>query len=901
MPAGDIEYHLRLRMGGPMASAEPSAQIWREALEWFDRLLALGAEDRERELADLSASRPDLHPHVVTLLRADRSAEERGFLSGPPGESLVTDTGSLGFSLKPGAGFGAYELVRELGCGGMGDVWLARRSDGRFEGEVALKVLHAHVAQSSARERFVREGRILGQLSHPNIARLLDAGSTPFGVLYLVLEYVAGEPLDRWCEDRSLDIPARLALFLQVCQAVSHAHAHLVVHRDLKPANILVTPAGQIKLLDFGIAKLVEPEKGAEETELTRVSGRAMTPDFAAPEQILGQPVTTATDVHALGVVLYLLLSGRKPWRRHGLPLRELERHVLDTEATPLGRATVSGVDAREIAERRRTTPQKLRRVLTGDLEKIASKAMRPEPLRRYTSVDQLSGDIERYLSGRPVLAARDSWAYRTRKFITRHVLGVSIAVAAVVLAAGFTIAMSIQVANTARERTRAEEVSGFLVNLFELADPYKTRGSEVTARELLDQGAQRIDAQFASHPETRAALLSTVGKVYGRLGLAREAQPLLEKALTSLVETHGARHPEVAGTLNEIGNVLLDQGKLDEARVRLEEALAMRRSLVPGDDAATAKTLMDLGRVIQDSGDPSGAESRFRESLAMYSRLGLDSSTDASDVRSELGILLVYVGRFEDAVEQFEAALKVDRVALGEEHPRTIMETHNLAFALQSLNRFAEAEPLFHRTNEQLSRVLGPEHPFTIDAMSNYGRFLRHKGNFAEAEPVFREVLALNLRVHGPDADIVGTTQVNLGIVLHDLGRAAAAEDQFRAALATYEKSLPPDHPFLAYALAGIGRTLVDQGRASEALPYLGRATTVVEADELADSPLRAMARISLGIALANAGAHEEAARLLKESYSIVLHTQGENSAVIRQARAAQAEVSRLRSARGD
>jgi serine/threonine-protein kinase len=886
-----------------MASAEPSAQIWREAMECFDRLLALTAEDRERELAGLSCSRPDLHPHVVTLLRADASAEAHGFLSGAHGESVTGKPGGagdfLGVSLEAGARFGAYELVRELGCGGMGDVWLARRSDGRFEGEVALKVLHAHVAQSSARERFVREGRILGQLSHPNIARLLDAGSTPFGVLYLVLEYVAGEPLDRWCEDRSLDIPARLNLFLQVCQAVSHAHAHLVVHRDLKPANILVTPAGQIKLLDFGIAKLVEPEKGAEETELTRVSGRAMTPDFAAPEQILGRPVTTATDVHALGVLLYLLLSGRKPWRRHGLPLRELERHVLDTEAIPLARATHGGSDTREIAERRRTTPQKLRRVLAGDLATIASKAMRPEPVRRYTSVDQLSGDIERYLTGRPVLAARDSWAYRTRKFITRHVLGVGIAAAAVVLAAGFAIAMSIQMAQTARERTRAEEVSGFLVNLFELADPYKMRGSEVTARELLDRGARRIDAQFAGHPETRAALLSTVGKVYGRLGLAREALPLLEKSLKGLIETHGPRHPEIADTLNEIGNVLLDQGKHGEARARLEEALKMRRALVAGDDPGVAKTLMDLGRVIQDSGDPSGAEQSFRESLAMYSRLGMDLSTDASDVRSELGILLVYVGRFADAVEQFEAAIGVDRNMLGEEHPRTIMEMHNLAFALQSLNRFAEAEPLFHRTNEQLRRVLGPEHPFTIDALSNYGRFLRHQGKFADAEPVFREVLALNLRVRGPEADVVGTTQVNLGIVLHDLGRAAEAQELFRGALGTYEKSLPADHPYLAHALAGIGRTLVDQGRAREALPMLRRATTVVETEELADSPLRAMARISMGIALAGAGAYDEADRLLQESYPIVLRTQGETSAVIRQARAAQAEVERMRRAR--
>jgi serine/threonine protein kinase/tetratricopeptide (TPR) repeat protein len=883
-----------------MAVAEPSAQVWREALDWFDRLLPLSAEDRVRELASLSLSRPDLHPHVVTLLGADRAAEARGFLAGHAVANATID--SIGLdddTLAPGARFGAYELERQLGCGGMGDVWLARRIDGRFEGEVALKVLHAHVAQSSARERFVREGRILGQLSHPHIARLLDAGSTPLGVLYLVLDYVAGEPLDHWCEARCLDIEARLRVFLQVCQAVSHAHAHLVVHRDLKPANILVTPSGQIKLLDFGIAKLVEPEKGAEETELTRMSGRALTPDFAAPEQILGQSITTATDVYALGVLLYLLLSGRKPYRRRDMPLRELERHVLHAEAIPLGRVALAGDDAAAIAERRRMTPQKLKRLLTGDLEMIAAKAMRPEPVRRYTSVDQLSADIERYLTRRPVLAARDSVTYRMRKFVRRHVVGVSVAAAAIVLACGFAIVMSIQVARTERERVRAEQVSGFLVDLFELSDPYKARGNEVTARELLDHGARRIETQFTAQPETRAELSRTVGNVYGRLGLAREAQALLEKSLAGLIELHGPVHPEIAATLNEIGNALLDQGKLDAARARLEAALKMRREITGTDDRAVAKTLMDLGRVAQDSGDPSRAERYLRDSLAMYSRLGVGASTDASDVMGELGILLVYLGRFADAVEQLQAALRIDRPALGADYPRVIMETHNLAFALQSLGRFAEAEPLFLQTNEQLRRVLGPEHPFTIDALSNYGRFLRHKGDFVAAEQVLRQVLELNLRVHQPDEDVVGTSQVNLGMVLHDLWRLPEAEAQFRAALATYEKALPPDHPLRAAALAGTGRVLVDEGHVTEALPLLRKATAIVESAELANSPMRAMARISLGSALAQTGAYEEATSLLRDSYPIVVRTYGENSAVIRQARAAQSELDRLRSAR--
>jgi eukaryotic-like serine/threonine-protein kinase len=874
---------------------ESSAQIWREALERFDRLLGLASPDRTRELAQLARSRPDLYPRVLTLLRADQSAEARGFLAGPAVEDMSIHSISAGAAVEAGARFGSYELERQLGCGGMGDVWLARRIDGRFDGVVALKVLHAHVAQSSARERFVREGKILGQLSHPHIARLLDAGATPPGVLYLVLEYVEGESIDRWCDERCFDIEARLQLFLQVCQAVSHAHTHLVIHRDLKPANILVTPQADIKLLDFGIAKLVDLESPAEETELTRLSGRALTPDFAAPEQILGQPITTATDVYALGVLLYLLLSGRKPYRRQDMSLRELERCALDTQAVPLSRVTLVGDGAGAIAELRRTTPQKLKRVLTGDLEMICAKAMRPEGERRYTSVEQLSADIERYLNGRPVLAARDSWAYRARKFVTRHVVAVSVSAAIASLAGGFAIAMSIQVARTARERVRAEQVSGFLVDLFELSDPYKTRGNEVTARELLDRGAQRIETQFATQPATRAALLSTVGKVYERLGLTREAQPLLEKALAGLVEAHGPVHPEIAATLNDIGEALLDQGMFEEARARLEAALSMRRDLLGADDPAVAETLMDLGKVAQDSGDPSGAERYFRDSLATYSRIGLGASSAAADVMGELANLTTALGRFAESVALLEAAVRIDRPALGADYPRVIMETHNLAFALQSQGRFAEAEPLFLRSNEQLRRVLGPEHPSTIDALSNYGRFLRHKGDFVAAEQVLRNALELNLRVHQPDEEAVGTSQVNLATALHDLGRLPEAEAQFRTALATYDKALPPNHPFLAAALSGAGRVLVDEGRMAEALPLLRHATEVVGTADLARSPIRAMARISLGIALVKTGAYQEAAPFLEDSYPIVLSTQSDKSAVVRQARAAQSELVRI------
>ena len=881
-----------------MSVVQPSAEIWREALALFERLLPLASPGREQELAQLASSRPDLYPHVLTLLGADRSAGEREFLQGDAVADAGIGTEVPGSALEAGTRFGAYQLERQLGLGGMGDVWLARRIDGRFEGAVALKVLHAHVAQSSARERFVREGRILGQLSHPHIARLLDAGATSLGVLYLVLEYVEGQPIDQWCDERRLDIASRLRLFLQVCDAVSHAHARLVIHRDLKPANILVTGRGEIKLLDFGIAKLVEAEKPAEETELTRLSGRALTPDFAAPEQILGQPVTTATDVYALGILLYLLLSGRKPFRRQHLPSRELERVAVSSEAASLERVTLSGEDAEAIAAKRHSTPQKLRRALSGDLDTIVAKALRPEAERRYASVEQFSADVGRHLAGHPVLAARDTWTYRTRKFVSRHVAGVSIATASVLLLAGFAIAMYVQVQRTARERVRAEQVSSFLVDLFETSDPYKGRGNEVTARELLDAGTRQIESRFAGEPGTRALLMGTMGRVYNRLGLASEAQPLLEKALQGLIEVHGPEHPDIAATLNEIGFAEEVQGQLEVAEGKLQEALKMRRKLLGPDAPEVAETLMELGVVAFEKGEQKIAERYFRDSLALYSQRGLRDTPQAAEVMNELASLLAYVGHYDEAAQLLNDAIKVERSAFGEDFPRVIMATHNLAYVLQMRGQYAEAEPLFVKSNEQLRRVLGAEHPYTIDALSNYGRFLRRKGDVAGAEQVLREVLALNLKVRGPTHANVGTSQANLAILLHDAGRLSEAETLFRAALETYTKALPPEHTSFAPALAGLGRVLVDQGRATEALPLLKHATEIAAATMPADSPMLAITRTSLASALVAMRRYDEAESLLRDSYPIVIATQGKTSAVVRQAKKAQEELERLRDA---
>ena len=869
-----------------MPTEKPSVALG-DALDLFDRLLTLLPAERARELAALARARPELHEQVLSLLGADLSAEAERFLTG---NALVDDAIVAG--LDAGVRRGPYRLERQIGMGGMGEVWLARRSDGRYEGAVALKILRSHMAQSSARERFVREGKILGQLSHPNIARLLDAGTTSIGVSYLVLEYVEGVQIDRWCDEQSLDIPGRLRLFLQICDAVAHAHVRLVIHRDLKPGNILVTARGDVKLLDFGIAKLLEGDAAGGETELTRLSGRALTPDFAAPEQILGLPVTTATDVYSLGALLYLMLTGCLPYDRAGLTARELEQDVLERSPPTLAKAIGEGDRAAAAAACRRTTPPRLHRALAGDLDTIVSKALRLEPERRYGTVEQLAADIGRYLSGLPVAAARDTWMYRSKKFLTRHVVGAVVSAVAVFTATAFVIAMYMQMERTARERVRAERVSSFLVQLFELSDPYKGRGNEITARELLDIGARQVSTSLTDQPETRAELMATMGRVYNRLGLHDKSIPMLEQALDQLTALHGPSDPEVAAMTNELGVALWSQGELKTAQEKLESALRIRQVRPGPESVAVAETLTDLARVALDQGLHDKAEQYFRESLRIYSRRGLGGTSQAAHVMHELANLYSDVGRYRESTQLLETALRIDRQALGEDHPRVIMEVHSLAYDLQMQGQFDAAEPLFIQSNEKIRRVLGPEHPYTIGMLSNYARFLRRKGDLAAAEPLFRQVLEFNLRTHGENHADVGMAQVNLAILLHDAERLEEAEALFRAALVTYAKALPPDHPSLVSALAGLGRVLVDRNRTSEALPLLQRAIDIGSASLPPESPSLAMAKVSLANALVNLRRYEQAESLLRSSYQIVIDTQARNSAVARQAHRAKAAI---------
>ena len=564
-----------------------------------------------------------------------------------------------------GARFGPFRVVRALGGGGMGDVYLAERTDGQFTQEVALKVMRPGLD----RRRFDRERSVLARLIHINIARLYGGGITEDGRPWFAMEPVAGLPLDEHCRRHELPLRERLRLLGDVCTAVHYAHRQLVVHRDLKPANILVTREGVVKLLDFGIAKLLAPEDGTSGAEAT--GAFAMTPDYAAPEQVRGEPASTATDVYALGVMLFQLATDHLPYRVDNGSPAELVRVVCET-APP--------------------APSSLAPRIPRDLDAICAQALRKEPERRYTSAERLREDLVRLLGDRPILARPDSFLYRAHKFLRRHVMGAVVLLALAALSGMYALRISREHARVRAEAKRADQVARFLERLLVGADPERTRGAHLTARELVDEAARRIDSAGLP-PDTRADLLRVMGEVYASLGVYDEAARFLTESLDLLPS---AGQPDVnrrIELLADLGDVRREQARYDEAATLLHRALFLRRAAPAADDAALATILDDLGTLEEDRDALPAATADYQEALAIRRRLGL---TEAADTLENLGLVARDLGDYGLATRRYREALALHRARLGDGAPQTVDDVFALADVLRKQDRLAEAEPLY-------------------------------------------------------------------------------------------------------------------------------------------------------------------------------------------------------------
>jgi serine/threonine-protein kinase len=759
---------------------EPTtAARFRRVREIFEELVEETALERGERLSSIALEDPGLAAAVRELLEADRRAQ--GYLSSPAADLLGSTAG--GGPASPGAGsplgelMGAWRVLEPLGAGGMGEVFLAERADGRFEQRVALKLVKRGMDTAQILRRFARERQILARLEHPGIARLLDGGEAADGRPFFVMELASGQPITDYCRSRESSLEERLRLLIDCCDAVDAAHRNLVVHRDLKPSNILVTPEGRIKLLDFGIARLVGEDDG--ETQLTRQGAQVLTPAYAAPEQILGGGVTMATDVFALGVMLYELLTGALPYdRRATTPLdlvSRVERESAERPSTVVRRGGAATEGGR--AAERRARP------LRGDLDTIVLKALSREPERRYPSAAAFAADLPAYLEGRPVAARPDSALYRTRKFVGRHRLAVA-ASAAVAIALVGALAVSLyQTAIARRQAARAAAAQAYLTGLFADVDPDRAAGAAPTVRELLERGAGRLDVELASEPELHAEMEMLLGQVYGQLSLPDQAEPLLRSAAARYRGLRGEADRQTIEAERRLAVAIHRQARYAEAEPIFRDLQERAEAL--GEKADLASVLSNYGNLKRQTGDYAGAAALLRRAVSVAgSRGDLDSVTLATAVNN-LGLVYWRQNRLHAATRAFERALGI--------HQKNRPGSGLVAGTLGNLS--------------EVSRDLGD-----LDAAERYGN----------------EALALQRAIYGPSHPAVAATIVSLASLARRRGDVAGAESLFRQAIATYAASQRPDHPDLAFALRGLANTLRQENRLREAVAAYEQALAV-------------------------------------------------------------------------
>jgi eukaryotic-like serine/threonine-protein kinase len=699
----------------------------------------------------------------------------------PTGEPVTTLVGALERpALAPGLLLAQHKIVRELGAGGMGTVFLAERADGQFQRQVAIKVLRGLVTEEGKR-RLRAERQMLAELDHPFIARLLDGGETPDGQPYLVLEYVEGEPLFAAVARRGLGLEGRVRLLEQIAEAVGHAHQRLVVHRDLKPNNVLVTPDGTPRLLDFGVARFV--------SDLTETSStRVFSPGYASPEQMSGGRITTRADVFALGVLLGELVQGV---RADGAPLSQ-----------PLPPVPPD-----------------------ADLRGIALKACAESPEERYPSVDALLDDLRRWRAGLPVRARPDTLLYRAGRFVRRHRALVAAAAAVVLSTSGLVLGLVQQSRRANREAEASRRVSEFMTGMFRISDPSEARGSSVTAREILDRAAQEVEGGLAEDRLLQARLMDTIGRVYFALGLYGKAAPQLSKAAEIRRGLFGPDDREALASSGKLAMVKNAQGQHAEAERLQREVLAAQRRLLGPEHPETLSTLNNLGIILDAQGHLAEAEAIHRQVLEARRRVLGPDHPDTAGAMNNLANSVDDQGRYPEAEQLYREVLAARRRSAGPEHPDTLVAMNNLGVTLYEQGRYAEAEKLDREVVEKRQRVLGPEHPDTLGSMGNLASALDDQGRYAEAEKLHRAVLEVERRTLGPEHPITLMGMNNLAASLNGQERHAEAAEIQREVAQARRRVLGPVHPLTLSALGNLATSLAHQGRFAEAESLLREA----------------------------------------------------------------------------
>jgi serine/threonine-protein kinase len=860
---------------------------WAEVRALFEELVDLPPGERRGRLAGLADR--DLAERVARLLAADSEAGR--FLETP----AVAVAGGLfdGFAesadeAPPPGRIGPYRVLGRLGRGGMGEVLLAERADGLFDQRVAIKLLRHGMASDEVLSRFSRERRILARLEHPHIARLLDGGATEDGRPYFVMELVEGQPITEYCRSRSLTVEERLQLLQDGCDAVAAAHRNLVVHRDLKPSNVLVTKDGEVKLLDFGIAKLLGPDDTGEAAAETRTEHRLLTPAYAAPEQILGEPVTTATDVWALGALGYELVTGTLPQKREGRSAAALAAQAAeDVTERPSARVAREPLEALPFASPTEADRRRLERRLRGDLDNILLAALRREPERRYASVTALSGDLRRHREGQPVKARADTFGYRFSKFVRRNRVGVAAAVLVLAsLVGGLAVAAwqakraEAHAKSAAAAARRAEAVKEFLIGLFEVADPEQASGGSVTASELLDQAGKRLQTELSSEPDVQADLLEAVARIDKGMGRLATADDLAKRSLQIRERILPAGDAAIGRSLATLGSVKLYSGKLDEAEKELARALAILEATDGPDSLSTARARSDYAQVYFWKGQADKAHEIESRVWGTYRKvLGDDNPQTAMHLRN-LGVLLDELDRVDEAEKAYRDSQAILIRQLGPDHVNLGYSYVNLAGLLSGRrNRPAEAEELYKKTLEIRRKQLGPKHQAVGQALQLTALFYLYQSRLEESEATYLEALEL-FRGIDPKHFEIGKCNNGLALIASRRGDYAKAEKKLEEVEAHFREVLGEKHPFVWQVRGNRASQIALQGRLAEAEAIESEVAAKLEELNGKGSTEAVDARARLAETFRRQGRWSEALPIHREALAAILKMEGEASA---------------------
>jgi eukaryotic-like serine/threonine-protein kinase len=871
---------------------------WQQIQSLFEQLVDSGASERAAHLARACGDDMELRSSVESLLKSDERREDLLLHAiGEAAESLLEDHQDR----LIGTRVGPYRVVSILGHGGMSTVYRGERDDSQYQQTVAIKVLQHATLHPRLRSRLHSERHILATLDHPSIARLIDSGDLEDGTPYLVMEHVDGQSIDGYCDGRTLFVQERVELFIQVCAAVQYAHRNLVVHRDIKPSNIFVTDEGVPKLLDFGIAKLLAPESLSHTLPVTRLQERILTPENAAPEQVLGRPITTATDIYALGVLLYQLLTGRSPYRLLSYSQLQLERAICMDDPVRPSQMVISKLsgekdaDRSRISDRRGLSPQRLRVRLSGDLDAIVAMAMRKEPDRRYPSVEALADDLNRHLLGQPVRARQGDWRYNAAKFMRRHLLAVG-GVAAVFLGLALFAGVMlwenhrIEMARdaTAQERDRAQQVSAFLVDVFSQADPFNAQGRESTAKDLLDRGAERISGNLSLQPEVRAQLLESIGLAYRRQGLSERAIPLFEQAVAIRRQERPLDNGHVAVALANLAKALTDAGHLISAEAYLEQAVALSENGGDSRPIETADILVQFGNFARDAkSDPARAAELFGKALNIYRTTLGNQNLQVAGTLNGLASTAVWMDDYPLAEHYQREALSIFQATVSRNHPDNAVALATLGYILTQREKYEEAEQVLNEALQIERNVFGVDSPRIAQIEADFGILYDREGDLTRAIAATQSALKITGDRLGPSHYMVGyylDALANLFLKANDL---PTAETDARRALAVYAQALPARHLYVASTHQLLGEVLLRRGSMAAAEAELRTALDINVGLAGADSWRAARSEAGLGWTLIQRDKASEGEPMLQSARSKLLATVGAHHPATQQASA--------------